>query len=151
MQMNMVERTVGIEMSTNGIGVKCKKDNIVKFCWDKLKAGVWRSTTDWFPENQHIILDHDLRLAKGGPIVVIQRILCHVIYFGWVGYKVMDGAHFFIVWICFDPSIGRREPNSNCTIDKCLNCGCQHGKLVWWKQFTVGISKVHQMCVNLLE
>ncbi len=40
MQTDTVKRTVGIEMSANGIGVKCNKDDVVKFCWDKLKAGV---------------------------------------------------------------------------------------------------------------
>jgi hypothetical protein len=39
-QRNTVEHTVGIEMSPNSIGVKCNKEDIVKFCWDKLKAGV---------------------------------------------------------------------------------------------------------------
>ncbi len=39
-QMDMVEYMVGIEMSANGIVVKCNKDDIVKFCWDKLKADV---------------------------------------------------------------------------------------------------------------
>ncbi len=65
--------------------------------------------------------------------------------------NVTDGAHFFIVRIRFDPLIPRRETNSNCVVDKCLNCGCWHGKLVWKKQLTVGILKVHQMCVDLLE
>jgi hypothetical protein len=74
MQMDMVEHTAGIEMSANGIGVKCDKDDIVKVCWDKLKAGVLRSAMDWFPENQHIVFNHDLRLAEGGPIVVIHHI-----------------------------------------------------------------------------
>jgi hypothetical protein len=67
-QMDIVEHTVGIEMSINGIWVKCNKDDFLKICWDKLKVGVWRSTSDWFPENQHIILDHNLRLAEGGPM-----------------------------------------------------------------------------------
>jgi hypothetical protein len=74
MQMDTVEYMVGIEMSANGIGVKCDKDDIVKFCWDKLKVGAWRSTTDWFPENQHIILNHNLRLAEGSPLAAIDHI-----------------------------------------------------------------------------
>jgi hypothetical protein len=39
-QTNMVEHVLDIEISTNCIGVKCYKDDIVKFFWDKLKAGV---------------------------------------------------------------------------------------------------------------
>ena len=105
---------------------------------------------DWFPENQHVILDHNQRLAEGGPIVVIHHIQCRVIDFGWVGYEVTDGAHFFIIGICFDPLIPRRETNSNCAVDKCLNPGGGHDELVWKKQFTVGISKVKQMCMDLL-
>ncbi len=32
--------TVGIEMSTYGIRMKCNKDDVVKFCRNKLEAGV---------------------------------------------------------------------------------------------------------------
>ncbi len=82
----------------------------------------------------------------GGRPNVIHHIQCQFIYFGWVGYKVTDGACFFIVWIRFDPLILRREPNSNFAIDKCLNYGCRHGKLVWHKQFTVA-SQRYTRCV----
>ena len=111
---------------------------------------IHRGLVPWI-SYQYVILDHNQRLAEGGPIVVIHHIQCCVIDFGWVGYEVMDGAHFFIVIIRFDPSIPRREPNCNCAVNKCLNCGCWSGELVWRKQFTVGISKVHQMCMDLLK
>jgi hypothetical protein len=52
---------------------------------------------DWFPENQHVILNHDLRLVEGSPIVVIYRVQCCVIDFGRVDYEVTDGAHFVVV------------------------------------------------------
>ncbi len=38
MQTNKVKCTIAIEMSANCIWVKRHKDDIVKFCWDKLKA-----------------------------------------------------------------------------------------------------------------
>jgi hypothetical protein len=39
MQTIMVEFLVGIEMSADCIGVKCHKDDVIKFCSNKLRAG----------------------------------------------------------------------------------------------------------------
>jgi hypothetical protein len=72
-ETNTMKCTVGIEMSTYGIRMKCNKDDVAKFYRNELEAGVGRSPSNWFVENQHIIFNPNLRLAECGPIVVIHH------------------------------------------------------------------------------
>ncbi len=55
---------IGIEMSTEWVGMECNKDNIKQCLGNYLQSGVQSAATDGFPIDEHVVLDYNMGLAE---------------------------------------------------------------------------------------
>ena len=57
--MQPVERTIGVQVSTDGIGVECNKDDVPQTLGHDLETGVRSAALNWLAKNEQSILHHN--------------------------------------------------------------------------------------------
>jgi hypothetical protein len=67
----MVEGAIGIEMSTDWVGMKCNKNNIEQCFGDNPQSSIQSTPTDWFPINKHVVFDDNLGLVERLTVAVV--------------------------------------------------------------------------------
>ena len=74
-----------------------------------------------------------------------------LVIFGWVQHKVANYAQFCVVGISLCPLLPGGKTCANCAVDESLNCGGGSSKLIGRKDFTVCVTQVYEMSMDLVK
>ena len=77
-----------IEMPPDWIGMKCNKNDVPKVHGDNLKGCIRSTTMNWFPYDEHFILQNNMRLVQSPLIYVMDILESCLTNFAWVENKM---------------------------------------------------------------
>ena len=103
-------------MTTDWIRMKSEEKDVAQLHGDDLEARIRRATTNWFPKDQHLFLDSDMRLMQWLMVDTMDVLQSGFAYFSRVQDKIADDCADGVVVVCCNPTRLRRKACSDHTI-----------------------------------
>ncbi len=107
-----------IKMPTNRVGMECDKKDVAQPLGNNLKPRVRSAATDWFPKDQHLLLNDDMRLPQWLTVDVMNVLQRGFAYFTRVYDEITNPRAGSVVLICGHPTIVRGKACPNSTINE---------------------------------
>ncbi len=140
-----------IEMTTNWIRMKRNEKDVAQLRGDDLEARIGRATMNWFPKDQHLLLDSDVRLTQWLTVDILDVLQSGFAYLSRVQDKIANDCAGGVVVVCCNPMKLRRKTGPDRAIHEQLDTGGGSGHSIGREQLAIGIPHDHHISVNLVE
>jgi hypothetical protein len=113
MHSQVMKRPSCIEMSTDWIRMKGNEKDVSQCLRNDLEARVRRAAMNWFPKDQHLVLDHNMRLTQWLMIHMMDVQKTSLANFAWVPDKISNENTGRIFPVSVNPTRMQWEPSAD--------------------------------------
>ena len=119
-----------IQMPTDRVGMESDKEDIAQPFGNNLEPRVQRAATDWFPKDQHLLLDDNMRLSQWLTVDVVDVFQRGFAYLTRIYNEIMNPHASGVVLICGHPPIMRGKACPDGAVNEQLDGGGGSGPSV---------------------